>query len=176
MDPQFAAFVRARQNAWLRAAYLICGDQTQAEDLTQEAVIKLARVWERIRDDNPDAYLRRILYRDMVSGWRSRTRERRAVHRLASIAQPAGLDPAEASIGLDVQRALSQLAPRQRAVLVLRFFEDRTERETAELLGVSVGTVKSQAHDALARMRQLLPGLDLHASIDAAADPTEVTG
>ena len=159
-DADFVDYVRARQGRLLRAAFLVCGDVHLAEDLLQGALVKLARSWDRVRDEQPDAYVRRILYHDAVSSWRRRRRE------------VVGLDPA---VGdplvpgaddrvvrrLDVLRALDALTPRQRATVVLRYFEDRSERETAHILGVSVGTVKSQTHDALARLRQAMPTLDL---------------
>jgi RNA polymerase sigma-70 factor (sigma-E family) len=161
IDADFGAFVQARQHAWLRAAYLVCGDLTEAEDLLQSALIKLARHWRKVRDDHPDAYLRQILYRDAVSTWRRRAAERRRAVLVATRPGPEA-NPLEAvDARIDLDRALRELTVKQRAVIVLRFFEDRSERETADALGVSVGTVKSQTHAALGRLRDLMPGLDL---------------
>ena len=75
VDEEFARYVRARQHRLLRAAYLVCGDAHLAEDLLQGALVKLAPRWDRVRDENPDAYVRRILYRDAVSSWRRTRRE-----------------------------------------------------------------------------------------------------
>jgi RNA polymerase sigma-70 factor (sigma-E family) len=155
MDEDFAAYVRSRQQRLLRAAYLVCGDRQTAEDLLQQAFVKLALRWDRIRDEYPDAFVRRVLYRDAVSAWRS-TRRETLVH------VPEGARPGEETsveTRVDLERALRLLPPRQLAVLVLRYFEDRSETETAEILGIAVGTVKSQAHDGLARIRALVPQL-----------------
>ena len=162
VDEEFARYVRARQHQLLRAAYLVCGDAHLAEDLVQGALAKLASRWERLRHENPDAYVRRILYRDAVSSWRRTRRES-----LSSLPDlPAGVperDRApETASRVDLQRALAHLTAKQRAVVVLRFFEDRSEADTAEVLGVSVGTVKSQTHAALARLRVLLPDFAPH--------------
>ena len=162
IDADFADYVRARQHRLLRAAYLVCGDAHRAEDLLQQALEKLALRWETVRHGQPDAYVRRILYRDAVSSWRRTRRE----HLTALPPEPYGVPPAgrsgfEEGIGdrVDLQGALARLTPKQRAVLVLRFFEDRSEADTADVLGVSVGTVKSQTHVALANLRELIPHL-----------------
>lgn len=156
IDPDFAAYVRARQHRMLRAAYLVCGDAHLAQDLLQEAFMKLAARWAKVGAENPDAFVRRILYRDAISAWRKVRRER-----LAGLDLPStGADPHRGSADrVDLERALGCLTAKQRAVLVLRFFEDRSERDTADLLGVSIGTVKSQTHDAIARLRTLIPDL-----------------
>jgi RNA polymerase sigma-70 factor (sigma-E family) len=155
MDEDFAAYVRSRQHRLLRAAYLVCGDRQTAEDLLQQAFVKLALRWETIRDEHPDAFVRRVLYRDAVSAWRSRRRE--TVTHVPE--HPRAGEETRVEDKIDLQRALRLLAPRQRAVLVLRYYEDRSERETAAILGISVGTVKSQAHDGLIRIRTLVPEL-----------------
>ena len=162
VDAEFARYVRARQHRLLRAAFLVCGDLHLAEDLLQGALAKLATRWERLRHENPDAYVRRILYRDAVSSWR---RTRRESLSLFPELELDGTEPdrsTRAGERVDLLRALGQLTPKQRAVVVLRFFEDRTEADTAEALGVSVGTVKSQTHAALARLRTLLPEFAPH--------------
>ncbi len=161
-DADFADYVRARQGRLLRAAYLVCGDAHLAEDLLQGALVKLARHWDQVREEQPDAYVRRILYNDAVSSWRRRRHEVVGLDAAPPEEPPAaGLDQERVEARLDVLRALDTLTPRQRATVVLRFFEDRSERDTAEVLGVSVGTVKSQTHDALTRLRAALPRLDL---------------
>jgi RNA polymerase sigma-70 factor (sigma-E family) len=153
---EFAAFVEGRQHQLLRAAYLVTGDRQLAEDLLQTALVKLAQRWEWVRDGNPEAYLRTVLYRDAVSWWRKHRRE----HVTASVPERSGPDPAEdTALRLAFGTALARLAPRQRAVLVLRYFEDQSEARTAEILGVAVGTVKRQAHDAIRRLREIAPEL-----------------
>src|SRR5690348_7933622 len=157
VDEEFARYVRARQHQLLRAAYLVCGDAHLAEDLLQGALAKLALRWERLRHENPDAYVRRILYRDAVSSWRRTRRES-----LGLLPPEPVIPDAVRSAGerIDLERALLALTPKQRAVIVLRYFEDRSEADTAEALGVSVGTVKSQSHAAIARLRTLMPDLE----------------
>lgn len=159
IDPEFADYVRARQHRLLRAAYLVCGDVHRAEDLLQQAFEKLALRWETVRHGQPDAYVRRILYHDAVSTWRRTRRE----HLTVAPPEPdaAGLADVAGTVGarVDLEAALARLTPKQRAVLVLRFFEDRSEAETADALGVTVGTVKSQTHTALTNLRALVPDL-----------------
>lgn len=153
---EFVAFVQARQHRLLRAAYLLCGDHHLAEDLLQDALVKLALRWRQVRHGEPEAYLRTILYRDAVSWWRRRRRESPS----DVVPQTTRADGAEAVPDrLVFATALARLTPRQRAVLVLRFFDDLTEARTAEVLGVSVGTVKSQTSVALRRLRALAPEL-----------------
>ncbi|TPG19599.1 SigE family RNA polymerase sigma factor [Pedococcus bigeumensis] len=162
VDEEFARYVRARQHRLLRAAYLVCGDAHLAEDLLQGALTKLATRWDKIRHENPDAYVRRILYRDAVSSWRKTRRE--SLSSVPLIEVPVHDRTSQTSQRVDLERALAELTPKQRAVVVLRFFEDRSEIEAAEALGVSVGTVKSQTHAALARLRALLPDFAPHLS------------
>ena len=162
VDEEFARYVRARQHRLLRAAYLVCGDAHLAEDLLQGALAKLATRWERLRHENPDAYVRKILYRDAVSSWRRTRRESLSLFPL-ELPVHAGPSRARAS-GSTWSGRWPQLTPKQRAVIVLRYFEDRSEADTAEALGVSVGTVKSQTHAALARLRTLMPDFAPHLS------------
>jgi len=155
----FAAFVHARGRALARTAYLLTGDHQHAEDLLQAALAKAAMRWPSIVGGSPEAYVRRILYTQQVSIWR-----RRRPRELLSAAPPdprAGApDPAHATaVRLAVERALARLTRRQRTILVLRFFEDLTEAQTAEALGIGLGTVKSQTRDALARLRAVAPEL-----------------
>ena len=152
----FADYVAARQAALLRTAYLLTGHRQDAEDLVQVALIKTVPHWARL-DGDPDAYVRRVMVRENISRWRRR-RWREVVG--ADLPEPAS-DPVDGGRRVDLQRALADLAPRQRAVVVLRYLEDLSVAETADLLGISQGTVKSQASDALARLRKLLPDLAL---------------
>lgn len=156
IDPDFAAYVRARQHVLLRAAYLVCGDVHRAEDLLQQAFEKLALRWHTIRHEQPDAFVRRVLYRDAVSTWR---RTRREQLTLAPPEVPCAAHDTLVEARVELERALALLTPKQRAVLVLRFFEDRSAADAADVLGVSVGTVKSQTHVALQRIRELVPHL-----------------
>src|SRR5688500_15801073 len=160
-DAQFAAYVRAREHQLLRAAYLVCGDRQLAEDLLQQALVTLALRWDRIRSENPDAFVRRLLYRDAISAWRKTRRDPRdgLPHEPVEERDPGDHGDA-AALRADVRRALLELTPKQRAVVVLRYFDDRSEAATADVLGVSVGTVKSQTHAALARLRVLFPDLE----------------
>jgi RNA polymerase sigma-70 factor (sigma-E family) len=158
-DDEFDSFVRSRTQALLRSAYLLTGDQQLAEDLVQSALTRTHLAWRRLIDTgNAEAYARRTMYHLQVSWWR---RRRVAEVMPGTVPETAGGDHAAAvSLRLALRAALLQLSAKQRAVLVLRFFEDRTESETADVLGVSVGTVKSQTARALARMRALAPELD----------------
>jgi RNA polymerase sigma-70 factor (sigma-E family) len=143
----FEEYVAARRGALLRTAYLMTGSHEDAEDLVQAVLIKVVPHWRRIAD-HPEPYVRKVLARESVSRWRRR--RWREVHTDRVPETPVEGPTAER---VALQRALARLAPRQRAVIVLRYYEDLTEAETARTLGISVGTVKSQARDALARLR-----------------------
>ncbi|MFB9311916.1 SigE family RNA polymerase sigma factor, partial [Nocardioides plantarum] len=154
----FEEYVAARRRALLRTAYLLTGDHADAEDLVQTALIKVVPHWRKIADD-PEPYVRRVLARESVSRWRRRRWREVATEAMPEGASSSGL--AEHVVERDaVRQGLLALAPRQRAVVVLRYFDDLTERETADVLGIAVGTVKSQARDALAVLRRRLPSLD----------------
>jgi RNA polymerase sigma-70 factor (sigma-E family) len=159
---EFDAFVRARKPSLLRAAYLLTGDQYLAEDLVQSALARTHRSWHRLNDSgNAEAYTRKIMYHLQVSFWRRRKVAEvlpgelpdRQRSRLAE-------DSGQITLRITLRAALLRLTAKQRAVLVLRFFEDRSEVEAAESLGVSVGTIKSQTSKALARLREVAPELE----------------
>ncbi|MGC5331684.1 SigE family RNA polymerase sigma factor [Micromonospora sp. DT62] len=150
----YVTFVECHQHRLLRAAYLVCGNRHQAEDLLQDALLKLALRWPSVRHGDPAAYVRTILYRDAVSWWRRRRREW-----LSEYPPERATTEGDGALRLALRDALGHLPPRQRAVLVLRYFEDLTEAATAEALGVTVGTVKSQCHMALRRLREIAPEL-----------------
>lgn len=161
MDAEFVEYVRARQQTLLRAAYLVCGDAGLAERLVRTALVRLARQWDEVRDEQPDAVVRRVLYRDAVASWR----RREALHGGTA---PAGEEGAtetweseDIERRLEVMRALGTLTPRQRAVVVLRHFEERSDEEAADVLGCSVAVVREEADDALLRLRAALPRADL---------------
>ncbi len=165
----FTAFVGARSAALGRTALLLTGDRHLAEDLLQEALARTAARWEKVvAGGDPEPYVRRVLYTCAVDGWR-RKRLREIVGGTADL---PGIDVSEdADRRVVLQAALARLTPRQRAVLVLRFYEDATEVQTAELLGCSVSTVKSQTRHALGRLRVLAPELSTAFGLPV---PTEV--
>jgi RNA polymerase sigma-70 factor (sigma-E family) len=157
-EESFLAYVRDRVAALSRIAFLLTGDRHLAEDLVQETLLRVVGRWARIAaGGDPDAYVRRALYHQHVSVWR------RHRGRTVPLDQPpdrAGPDEAGAvTDSVAVRAALATLAPKQRAVIVLRYFEDLTDAQTADVLGCRVGTVKSQTRDALARLRAVAPGL-----------------
>jgi len=157
----FREFVLARGPALSRTAYLLTGDHQLAEDLLQQALTRTAVHWPRVfAGGNPEGYVRRAMVNERTSWWRRRRYTEVGAGALAAPGAAAVADAADSVVRrIALARALAQLPVRQRAVLVLRFFEDLTEAQTAEVLGCSVGTVKSQAHDALARLRALAPDM-----------------
>jgi RNA polymerase sigma-70 factor (ECF subfamily) len=156
-DPerQFRDFVAARSTALLRTAYLLSGDWGAAEDLLQVSLTKTYLAWRRLdRIEAVEPYARRVLVNTATSWWRRRWHGERPTEVLPERAVSDGLD---ARLERDALWAhVRELPARQRAVLVLRFYEDLSEMDTATLLGVSVGTVKSQCSRALATLRRRL--------------------
>lgn len=153
----FDDFVRAYTPTLLRTAYLLTGDQHHAEDLVQSALARAHRSWHRI-DDSPFGYVRRTMYHLQVATWRRRRiREWLGSTTAEPIPEPDVATAAD--IRLTLQKALSQLTDKQRAVVVLRFYEDRSVEDTATVLRCSTGTVKSQTAKALAKLRQLMPSM-----------------
>lgn len=155
-EASFTAWATARQHALMRTAFLLTGDWQRAEDLLQDALTKVALRWSRLVDGQPEAYARTILVRDNVSWWRRRGRE---IVVEAPPEPPGSHDTAASDRRMLVTNALSHLTEKQRAILVLRFYEDLSVPQTAQTLGISEGTVKSQTHAALARLRQQAPEL-----------------
>ena len=153
-EVEFREFVLARTAALSRTAYLLTGDAQLAEDLVQTALFEAARSWHRIRG-HPEPYVRRILYTRNISWWRRRHIQESG---LADREPPPHHD-ADADLRLTLEDALRRLTPKQRTVLVLRYFEDLTEAQTAEQLGIGLGTVKSMTRQALGRLRVLAPEL-----------------
>lgn len=150
----FEEFVVARRDALLRTAYLLTGNHHDAEDLVQSALIKVVPKWERIKH-SPERYVRQVLARESVNRWRLRRWREVTTDVLPDSTYHGGTDSSGRIALLDDLRRLS---PRQRAVLVLRYFDDLTEADTAAALGISVGTVKSHVHDALAHLRHQQSG------------------
>jgi len=148
-ESEFDRFVVGRSPALLRSAYLLVQDEGLAEDLLQTALTKAWFAWTRIED--PEAYVRRIMVTTSASGWRRRWTRETPTEELGEPSGLARLD--EPANGQALWAAIGRLPRRQRAVVVLRYVEDRTESDTASLLGCSVGTVKSQCAKALAKLR-----------------------
>lgn len=159
----FDAYVHDRWEPLLRTAALLTGDAHAAEDLVQESLVRAARHWHRVDPGAVDSYVRRVMYTRSVDTWRWRRHQPDPVD--TSVAdsgrQPSASpdDTDDIATRVTLLDALSRLTPRQRAVLVARFYEDRTEVDTAKLLGCSVSTVKSQTRHALERLRVLAPEL-----------------
>jgi len=170
-DREFAAFMATATAPLARTAWLLCGDAHQADELVQQALVRTYVAWPRARERDPLAYARRTLANLRIQTWRRRRRE--------VLVDPVDLPDGEAGTGRDADRhadrdqlvrALALLSPRQRRVVVLRHFEGLSEREVADDLGISVGTVKSTASRSLARLRVLL-----EATPSAASTPTRTT-
>lgn len=158
-EAEYLDFVAQATPSLFRIAYALTGRQQDAEDLLQTALERLVPRWRRV--DDPMAYVRRIMYHEHVGRWRRWGRREVSVPALADRAAPD--DPAQAVVLRQALRqALQELGPRQRAVLVLRYLEDRSEAEVADILGCSPKTVASQASRALHRLRARYAGrLDL---------------
>lgn len=155
-DADYAAFVRAAWHRHLRTATLITGDRHRAEELLQDCLVKLYVRWGRMSGADPHAYLRRMLANGNISWWRRHRRE------LLTDETPEGLHGRTGPAGSpyepddELRRALLALPRHQRSVVVLRYVEDLSEKDTAAALGCSVGTVKSQNARAMARLRVAL--------------------
>lgn len=143
----FDEFVAVRSSALLRTSYLLTRDHALAEDLLQTALAKAWFAWARI-EGRPESYVRRILVNTYTSWWRRRWN---GEHTVAEVPEQPVEHPEEA--GHDLWVALGRLPRRQRAAVVLRYFEDLSAAETARVMGCSVGTVKSQTSKALAKLR-----------------------
>ena len=147
----FEEFVAARSPALLRTAWLLTGDDGLAEDLVQTALAKAWPRWDTVRHDDPEGYVRAIVAHTYATWWRRKWRGEVPTDRLPD---SPGSDPYSAlDTRESVRRALATLTRGQRAVVVLRHFDDLTEAQTATALGISVGTVKSQHARAMAALR-----------------------
>jgi RNA polymerase sigma-70 factor (sigma-E family) len=144
----FAIFVQHRSDALLRTAYLLTHDRHLAEDLLQTALAKAWPRWSRI-DGSPEAYVRKVIVNTYATWWRRKWNGESPTDDLPELST---IDHDRSEVN-DLRTALGRLPKRQRAVVVLRFFEDLTEAETARILDCSVGTVKSQTSKALAKLR-----------------------
>lgn len=153
--PSFSSYMRARQPVLLRTARSLTGNPSDAEDLLQTALAKTYVAWERIEDHRAlDGYVRRALLNTRTSQWRKRKVDEFACDELPEPDLVSADDPAEQQALRDAMwRAIMRLPARQRAMVVLRYYEDLSEVQTAEVLGVSVGTVKSAVSRALGKLR-----------------------
>jgi len=155
IDERFTAYVRDRGEHHLRVAVLLTGDWHAAQDLVQESLVRLYRAWPKLRlDGDPDAYLRRIMVNTHRSWWRARWRRETPAGELPD-AVIADFADGQAFAAL-VRQALQALPRRQRAAVVLRYCADLPEAEVADLLGCSVGTVKTHTHRGLRALRENL--------------------
>lgn len=155
----FEEWAQTRSAALARSAFLLTANVHDAEDLLQETLVRVSERWPRLaRRGQPDAWARKTMHNVAIDRWRRR--RARPAELLGEPGESAYDDPTSAATDrLVLLDALSRLTPRQRAVLSLRFYEDLTEVQSAEVLGCSVNTVKSQTRHALMRLRQLAPGL-----------------
>jgi RNA polymerase sigma-70 factor (sigma-E family) len=159
-DADFAAYLAARQASLLRTAYLLAGNRHDAEDLTQTAFAKLYLSWDKVRDRGSiDGYVRRILVNEHNSLWRRawKRREHPQDHAVLDRFDEPRHDEYHQGGGSALWDLVQTLPRKARAVVVLRYYEEMTEAETAEVLGISVGTVKSQSSRALATLRARIP-------------------
>ena len=155
-DEEFAAYMQARQASLLRTAYLLTGDRHNAEDLVQTSLAKLYLAWDKVKDrDSVDGYVRRIMVNENNSLWRRGWKKRE----FASDTMPERHAHDEYDEGTSgaLWEVVQTLPKKARAVVVLRYYEELSEAETAAILGISVGTVKSQASRALAALRDRAP-------------------
>ncbi|MBC9823964.1 SigE family RNA polymerase sigma factor [Terrabacter sp. MAHUQ-38] len=155
-EADFSAYVRARQKAFARFAYLLTGDPYSAEDLVQSALAKVYARWDHISAvESPDAYVRKVMVNEHTTWWRRTWRHReRTDSELIRIMDPASVDAQRHDS--DLWTHVRSLAPQQRAAVVLRYYEDLTEAQTAEILGCSVGTVKSHTSRAIRSLRSTM--------------------
>ena len=150
--------IAERGDGLLAAAVLLTGTRAAGEDLLQTALERLMRRWRRVDPGNREGYLRRTLYHLAIDQWRLRRRRPEVIASVEPPSQPDGTETVHLRQAL--VQALALLPPRQRAVLVLRYWEQLSEAEAAEVLGCSIGTVKSTASRGLARLRELTAAWD----------------
>jgi RNA polymerase sigma-70 factor (sigma-E family) len=152
-DESFAAFVAARSGRLVAHAELLCGHPEQARDIVQTVLTRAYPRWHRIEHDDPYGYLLRAVTNAVTDWWR-RAHRRREEPSSPSLPERSVPDPIGAFEDRQVLRELlTQLTTRERTVVVLRYLDDRTERDVADLLGISVGAVKSTCHKALRKLR-----------------------
>jgi RNA polymerase sigma-70 factor (sigma-E family) len=156
-EASFDAFVNTNLNGLLRTAFLVTWDPREAEDLVQECLFKVARQWSRVGSmQQPVAYARRVLINLTLDDARRRERHRGELYAPPAEVGTESLDFARLESRAELVAALRILPPRQRAVIVLRYFLDLSEAQTAQALDCSLGTVKSTSSKALAHLREHL--------------------
>jgi RNA polymerase sigma-70 factor (sigma-E family) len=158
-EQAFREFADARMPALLRTAYLLCGDWHRAEDVVSTAIVKLYTSWRRVSQaDNPDAYVRQVVVRTWLDETRRPWRRERPTETVPdSPSYDADVAADTVARRADLRRLLTEMPARQRAVLVLRFYDDLSVERTAEILGCSPGAVKTLTSRALGTIRRLLP-------------------
>jgi RNA polymerase sigma-70 factor (sigma-E family) len=151
-DPAFRDYVRERSRALLRTAYLLTGNRADAEDLVQSALAKTYLAWDRIQDRGAlDGYVRRAMVNTHISWWRRRRVDEFPTDEIPD--QAAAEHGVSSDIQESLRRAVDRLPQRMRAAVTLRFYEDMTEAEIADVLGISLGTVKSTVSRGVAKLR-----------------------
>ncbi|MBS2939263.1 SigE family RNA polymerase sigma factor [Nocardioides sp. J2M5] len=165
-DADFSAYMAARQAALYRTAYLLSGDHAGAEDLLQNAFAKLYLSWDKVRDHAAlDGYVRRVMVNEHNSLWRRAWKRRE--HSTDRLPEAGADDTYDDGLGGELWAFVQTLPPKQRSVVVLRYYEQLSEAEIADVMGISTGTVKSQASRALAALRDRAPqSLNPHQSGD----------
>ena len=154
-DDGLERLLAERGDQLIRAAIALAGSRAEGEELLQAGLERLVRNWRRVKDDDPEGYLRRTLCNLAADDWRRRVRWGRKLHLLREdTAEPGGAAVVDQRD--ELIRLLRQLPPRQRAVIVLRYWEQRSEAEVADLLGCTPGTVKSAASRGLRKLRELV--------------------
>ena len=154
-EQAFTEFVAARSRHLLQTAYLLTGDRHRAEDLLQTALTRAYLRWDRIVSEDPEGYVRRTLANAHIDWWRRKPWREESTAEMPEMPDARGVDAATAYDVRDaVLQALAGLSRRQRAVVVLRYYEDLSEAEIAHALGCSTGTVKSAASRAMAKLRE----------------------
>lgn len=158
--PDFAAYVAARRTSLRRTAYLLCGDWDRAEDVVQDALARLYVHWRKAqRSGSIDAYCRKAVVNAFLAEGRRPWRRERSTE---SVPESSYADPSSGSDSRDeLRQALAELGPSQRAIVVLRYWDDLSVEETAALLGTSTGNVKSQSARGLARLREVLAAAEV---------------
>ncbi len=155
-DAEFTDYLHARQPSLLRTAYLLTGDRHTAEDVLQTSLAKLYLAWDKVNDRNAvDAYVRRIMVNENNSLWRKPWKRRE--HAIDTMPDAAYVDAYDDGRSAALWEVVQSLPPKARAVVVLRFYEQLSEAETADVLGISVGTVKSQCSRAVTALRERVP-------------------
>lgn len=150
----FDRFLAERSGRLWRAAWLLTGDSQHAEDLVQTALVKTYSRYDSMTDDNHyEAYVRTTIHRTFVSWWRKRSWRSEVASDVSATASGTAAHHPESELSLDVARALAELPRMQRSVMVLRYFEDFSVADVAEMLGISQGTVKSYSHRACESLR-----------------------